>query len=235
MSHLIFTLDFHEIVRGQLKPNNDCLISYDPLRIAAAIPNYVHGSPDFEFTAHISFLPGGKQLDLKLFSEVGWVKNNVIENDGTGSMLTGTFTLPSPIEEVVIWFSMKSDDGLVYYDSKLGKNFHFRIESQDIQITSAVVSKDKAAGVGWFKITASSAPVVDSLIIRYRITNSKEPFYETPVTLTGKVKDEGKQWDSGSVEVPYGAVVVYDLLYFIGDKRFKAENNGRYYNAEAAE
>jgi len=233
MSHLIFTLDFHEIVRGQLKPGCDCMISYDPLRIASTIPNFIHGSTDFEFTAFISFLPGEIQ-ELKLYSEVGWTRNNIIENDGTGSMLTGTFTLPASMDELVIWFSMKTKDGMVFYDSRQGKNFHFRIESQDIQINSAVVTRDEAAGVGRFKVTVSSALEIDSVMIRYRIINSKEYFNEIPVNLNAEIKEEKKEWDSGNIEVPYGAVIVYDLIYYIGDRKFKAENNGKYYNAETA-
>jgi hypothetical protein len=233
MSHLIFTLDFHEIVRGQLKPGCDCLISYDPLRIASAIPDYVHGSPDFEFTAYISFLPG-EIKEVKLYSEVGWTKHNIVENDGTGSMLTGTFTLPASINELVIWFSMKARDGMVFYDSKQGANFHFRIESQDIQINSAVVTRDEVAGVGIFKVTVSSSLEIDSVLIRYRITNSKEYFNEIPVNLNGEIEGEKKQWDTGNIEVPYGAVIVYDLIYYNAGRKYKAENNGRYYNAEIA-
>lgn len=233
MSHLIFTLDFHEIVRGNIQRDSTCTINYDPLRLAAAKEGYIHGSPNFEFTAHLQFKPEGA-TEVKLTSGTGILENAVVMNNGRGSMLTGDFKIPADAEEIIVWISLKDDKGAYSYDSDLGRNFHFRLAEQDIQITKASVENSKTAGTAKFTLSVAASQAIDKMIARYRVTNGPDPLLEIPVELTAtKAKKNQQIWDTGGVEVPYGSVVIYDLIYFVGDNKFKVENNGNYFIAHA--
>lgn len=229
MSHLIFTLDFHEMVRGKLERNGNCTISYDPLRLTSAQEGYVHGSPDFEFIAYVQFLPQGS-TDVELLSTSGIVEEPAIMANGIGSMLSGNFTIPEDAEEIIAWITMKDNQGEYKYDSDFGRNFHFRLAAQDVQVTKAVVKNNKTSGTANFTLTATSSTVIDKITLRYRVINGADPQTENPVELE-PVKSTKKQqsWALNNIELPYGAVVVYDLIYSVGEKRYKIENNGNYY------
>lgn len=229
MSHLIFTLDFHEMVRGKLQQNGNCTISYDPLRLASGKEGYLHGSTAFEFIAHLQFLPQGN-IDVELLSTTGIIEDPIIMNNGIGSMLSGDFTIPEDAQEIIAWITLKDPEGNFTYDSDFGKNFHFRLAAEDIQVTKAVVKNSKSSGTANFTLTATSATVVDKIIVRYRVINGADPLTENPVELE-PVKSTKKQqsWTTNGIELPYGAVVVYDLLYCVGEKSFKVENNGNYF------
>jgi hypothetical protein len=229
MSHLIFTLDFHEMVRGKLQQNGNCTISYDPLRLASGKDGYVHGSSAFEFIAHLQFLPQGS-ADIELLSSAGIVEDPVIMNNGIGSMLSGDFTIPADAEEIIAWITMKDEAGNYTYDSDFGRNFHFRLATQDVQVTKAVVKNNETSGTASFTLTATSAAVIDKIIVRYRVINGADPLTENPVELE-RVKSTKKQqsWTTGDIVLPYGAVVVYDLIYCVGENNFKIENNGNYF------
>lgn len=229
MSHLIFTLDFHEMVRGKLEQKGNCQISYDPLRLTSAKEGYVHGSSAFEFIAHLQFLPQGS-IDVRLLSSTGIVEDPVIMNNGIGSMLSGDFTIPADAEEIIAWITLKDEVGNYTYDSDFGSNFHFRLATQDVQITKAVVKNNKANGTSSFTLTATSATVIDKIIVRYRVINGADSLTENPIELE-PVKSTKKQqlWTTSDIELPYDAVVVYDLIYYVREKSFKIENNGNYF------
>lgn len=231
MGHLIFTLDFHELVRGQLKKGEDNHINYDPLRLASGKEDYLHGSTDFEFTAHIQYKPGGGQ-EVKLVSEAGLVSEAIVRNDGRGSMLSGDFKIPSDAEEVIVWISMKDKNGNFTYDNDAGKNFHFRITSEDTKIGNVTVTNDKTKGYAVLKAKVDTIPSVQNVLIRYRITNGKKPLEEVPVSLHSVQSGDKIKWETEDIQIPFGSVVVYDLSYFVDDKKYKLDNNGNYYIAE---
>jgi hypothetical protein len=231
MSHLIFTLDFHEMVRGKLHRNEKCTIHYDPLRLASGKQGYAHGAADFEFTAFVEFKPGGS-ITVPLKSITGILENPVVMEDGRGSMLSGDFIIPPDTEEIIIWIALKDNLGAVTYDSDYGRNFHFRLFDEDVQITKATVENNKTSGAAKFTLAAASSPAVEKIIIRYRVTNGPDPLTENPVELLpGKGKKGQSSWSTGAIQVPFDAVVIYDLIYIAGGNKFKIENNGNYFIA----
>lgn len=230
MGHLIFTLDFHEFVRGILTPGKESRINYDPLRLASGKEGYVYGSPEFNFTAYFEFKPEGF-LEIPLISETGILQNEVIKENGRGSMLTSDFLIPDSCEEISVWISLQDNNGEVSFDSDFGKNYHFRITSQDIEILGAEIVNLKD-GVGQLTVKVKACADVDRIVVRYRITNGKEPYTEIPVELF-KTNLKGKTiWTTGDELIPYGSVVAYDLKYFVAGKEYKSDNNGNYYIAE---
>lgn len=231
MGHLIFTLDFHQLVRGQLKKGEDSQLHYDPQRLASGNGNYLHGSTDFEFTAHLQFKPEGAQ-EIKLISEAGIVSEAIIRNDGRGSMLSGDFKIPSNAEEVIVWISMKDNKGNFSYDNDAGKNFHFRITSEDTQIGAVTVTNNKTSGFAVLKAKVDTVASVQNVLLRYRITNGNKPLEEVPVSLHGVPSGDKIKWETDDIQIPYGSVVVYDLSYFVDDKKYKLDNNGNYYIAQ---
>jgi hypothetical protein len=231
MAQILFTVDFHEFVRGKLQYDKEITIQYDPLRLAGGRADHVHGSPDYEFTAQIRFEPQGTEQSLPLRSKVGILEKSVVHRDGLGSMLTGSFVVPANTEQIVIWVCMKEPGGQVFYDSDYGENYHFRLASEDIQITKAEVLHVRERGSANFNLTANSVAAIDNAIVRYRITNGKNPFAEYAAPLHATMMNDRKVWNSGNVEVPFGAVVSYEVIYYISAKKFKVDNNGKYYIA----
>jgi hypothetical protein len=230
MSHLIFTLDFHEMVRGKLRRNEKCTLHYDPLRLASGIPGYIHGSPDFEFTAGIEFKPSGT-VTLPLKSITGILDNPVVLENGRGSMLSGDFIIPPDADEIIAWISMKDKNGDVLYDSDYGRNFHFRLIDLDVQVTKSTVVNKKKQGTAVFTLDAVTAPDVEKVLLRYRVTNGPDPLTENPVVLTPGPKKKGRLSWSSDIPVPFDAVLIYDLIYVVGGNKFKIENNGNYFIA----
>jgi hypothetical protein len=231
MAHILFTSDFHELVRGQLKPGKECLLHYDPQRIMSGRSDYIHGSPDFNFIAHAQYLPQGGE-EVRLVSETGVLREAVLKENGQGSMLTAALSIPAGLEEIILWVSMTDTSGKIYYDSDFGRNFHFRTSGEDVTIVKAEVASNKSAGVSKFDLEATSVPAVETAMVRYRITNSGKPFEETCVALQRTIGEKGIYWKTGDIAVPFGSVVVYDLIYFIEGNRYKMDNNGNYYVAD---
>jgi hypothetical protein len=232
MSHLIFTLDFHEMVRGKLKKGQPCFIHYDPLRLTGTYQGFVHGSGDFHFTAHLQFQPQGT-TSIPLTSEIGVVHEPAIRNDGRGSMLTGEFVLPNDAEEITAWISMKDAAGTVTFDSRYGHNYHFRFTEEDVEIVKASVISNRATGSGRFHLSLLALPSIDQIAVRYRISNGSDPLNEKTVDLIKDKIKKGKQiWCTENLVMPYKSVVIYDLVYQFKGNKFKIENNGNYFIAE---
>ncbi|EHQ25193.1 DUF6209 family protein [Mucilaginibacter paludis] len=233
MSHLIFTLDFHEIVRGKLKKGQQCTINYDPLRLATSKEGFVHGSPDFEFTAYVLFKPTGQQT-VKLSSDTGIVPDAVPQRNGQGAMLTGNFEIPENAEEIITWISMKDNHGEYFYDSDFGKNFHFRLETEDIKAIEPSVTNHETSGLANFSVKVTTSATVDQVMIRYRVSNGSSPLTEIPVGLVSIPRQDGlTDWSTPDIDVPYGAVTIFDLIYFVDGERYIVENNGNYFITEA--
>lgn len=229
MPHLIFTLDFHELVRGNLQPGAACQIDYDPQRIFPAATGYRLGDAAWPVTAHLRYWPSGYKEDILLSSPAGLVKQVITELDGQGSMLRSKISVPADAEELEVWFSAKSPSGEVLYDSDFGANYHFRFVQNDLQLQESRAINQPASPWADLQITIRAKPSVEMVLIRYRILNGDEPYYEHVYQLQPA---QPGLWSTENVQIPYDAVIVFDIIYFVGGKKYKNDNNGKYFLCE---
>jgi hypothetical protein len=228
--HIIFTYDFHQLVYGELLADRDCTLSYDPLRIVPADDSYQFGDPSRPIIAHVQRQRSPSVHDVVLRSRTGKLHDIDIDYTGQGSMLHGQFHIYTDCEEVVVWFSYQDRTGGTRWDSDYGANYRFRFVSEDLKFLKVEV--ESRIAVDQLKVQLAAAPEIERVIVRYRIVNDlTKPTQEYLVELsptTQRDSEGGRLW-SLAIALPQGAVVAYDLLYFVRGRRFKDDNSGRYF------
>jgi hypothetical protein len=228
--HILFTYDFHQLVYGELLADRDCTLSYDPFRIVPADDSYQFGDPSRPIIAHVQCQPSPSVHDIVLQSRMGKLYDIDIDYTGQGSMLHGQFHLLAYCEEVVAWFSYQDRTGRTRWDSDYGANYRFRFVSEDLKFLNSEVESGDA--VDQLKVQLAAAPEIERVIVRYRIVNDLiKPTQEYLVELSPtnqRDSDGGCLW-SLAIPLPHGAVVAYDILYFVRGRRFKDDNSGRYF------
>jgi hypothetical protein len=226
MPHLLFTLDFHELVHGKIQPGASCEVDYDPQRLFPSDAGYRQGDPAYPVTAHIRYLPSGQQQEIDLSSPSGVVDQPITDLNGEGSMLRGAIQVPPDADEIVTWFSGKAPGGKLYYDSEFEANYHFRFSQIDLHVKESKVINQPGTPWAHLLIVVEAKPAIERILIRYRNLNSEKPNNEIECWLT---KSGLNTWTSDNSNLPYNPVVVFDILYFVEGRRFKDDNNGEYY------
>jgi hypothetical protein len=230
--HIIFTYDFHQLVYGELLADRDCTLSYDPFRIVPADDSYQFGDPSRPIIAHVQCQPSPSAHDIVLQSRAGKLHDIDIDYTGQGSMLHEQFHILAHCKEVVAWFSYQDRTGRTQWDSDYGANYRFRFVSEDIKFLNSKVESGDT--VDQFKVQLVAAPAIERVIVRYRIVNDlTKATQEYLVELSPSNQrdaDGGRLW-SLVISLPRGAVVAYDVLYFVSGHRFKDDNSGRYFVA----
>jgi hypothetical protein len=228
--HIVFTYDFHQLVYGELLADRDCTLSYDPLRIVPADDSYQFGDPSRPIIAHVQCQPHQSVHDIVLQSRTGKLQDIDIDYTGQGSMLHGQFHIPAHCAEVVAWFSYQDRTGRTQWDSAHGANYRFRFVSEDLKLMDCEI--DSGDAVDQLQMQLAAAPEIERVSVRYRIVNDlTQPTQEYLVDLapTNQRDSEGGRLWSLAIALPCGAVVAYDILYFVGGCRFKDDNSGRYF------
>lgn len=231
---ITFTLDFHQLLTGELGPGARCAVRYDPLRIVPPGDPYLHGDPSRPVTGYARFRTGGEVTDFALHSPMGVVADPDVDITGQGSALVGMFDVPDDAEEVELWFSFVDAWGQTRWDSAHGSNYHFRFSHDDIEVLQADVTSDPQTPYSGFSVEVSAIPAVTSVTVRYRVVNDPANSHvrlEVPLSRTGE-DDAGRVlWAVGGVAVPYRAVITFDVVYVVGGRTFKVDNEGRYFLA----
>lgn len=226
---LSFTSDFHELLRGCLLPGHDVQLRYDPLRIVPPGDSYVFGDPARAITAHASFGAPG-ELSVVLESAVGMLPDRQPEITGEGPMLTATIDVPAYASELELWFSFETGAGTVY-DSDLGSNFHFGFPRAQISVLKADVSGEKKPK---FILEVSAVSDVHHVAVRIHPAKPGDfaPF-DANLEDIDALSNGWRRWTLNDVNVPAGEIVRFKLYYWIGDRRYKEDNDGIYYLAPA--
>jgi hypothetical protein len=234
---ITFTLDFHELVRGDLAPGRTVVLRYDPKRIVPSSEPYLFGDPDRPIIAHVQFRPDQPPLDRTLLYSCGSLKNPDVDVTGGGDMLTAEFAIPPDAQNLTAWFSYISPVSGVHYDSDDGRNFHFGFPSCQIKVLSATVATDPATSDSRFALRVAAIKEVYRVLVRLRLI--KHPDFgkaELDLSKTSDSTDEGWPiWELTGVNVRHGAVVQFKLYYWIGDISYKDDNSGLYYMAPQPE
>lgn len=244
---MIFRSDFRELIRGEPIPGGPCHIAYAPSRLVPAKDyNAVVEAKDFRerhvrfeccdshypVTAHLQFRPGGPVLDVPLGTQSGPLREGVVSPDPSSTMLRADFTIPEDAEWMMIWFIHFDREGHLRYDSRYGANYMFRFIEQDVHVEEASVKPLPSALADVFHCRVTTSRAVDRLAIRYRIVNVQPEDPEKSVVLTRPAPpaESGKlHWESGQIRVPRRAVVAFDVIYAMGTREYKEDNQGAFF------
>jgi hypothetical protein len=228
-ANLTFTLDFHELLRGDLAPGKTVRLRYEPLRIVPKDEGYVFGDPTRPVTAHARF--GGRdQIELVLTSSVGMQPDRTPDPTGDGNMLVATLDVPLDARELELWFSFESRSHGTIYDSDYGVNFHFGFARHQIEVIGADVRTSK--GQGAFKLEVRAVVDVDRVAARIHSAElGSFPSFDLELEPSKNSSGEWRNWLAANIPVPAGAKVRFKLYYWIGGIRYKEDNDGLYYLA----
>lgn len=231
---ITFTLDFHQLVTGELAPGTRCGVRYDPLRIVPPDDGYRVGDPARPVVGHFAFHPGAAPaVEVALHSPSGVHDAPDVDITGQGSALVGELEIPGDAEEVIAWFSFVDSAGETRWDSAGGANYHFRFTLRELHIHAADVEDDAESGAGRFTLEVSVPAAATRVAARYRIVNARPPGERQEVELirAGEADDGGVLWTLPALQVPHGAVLAFDVVYVVGGRTFKDDNHGRYHLA----
>lgn len=235
-AQITFTLDYHELVTGDLKANVDCRISYDPLRIVPKDGTYVHGDPNRSIVAHVKFQENGPIESKELWSPSGIISDPHLDVTGQGSMLIQEFFIPSDAEEFIIGFSyLDPNKGETRYDNDYGACFHFRWPYHDAWVRKAHVVDDPASATSRFELEVGAIPSVTEVWVNWRLVNSEARLKEVvPLIDTQQIDGGAKIW-TFQESVPKGAIVRFKLYYYVNGRRYKNDNASKYFLAPQPE
>jgi len=223
---LTFTADFHELVQGDLIAG-PCVLRYDPLRIV----KMRNINPPSEIHAHVRFHPSGALWQGKLLLPSNARLQDMADPAGQGVMLDTTFDLPADCEELEVWFCVPQPGGAPSWDSNDGKNFWLRFALHDLQVSRAKVAQVAGQPQDSLDLEVGSVPEVDAITVRWRLPSATdEPRRETALAATASAP---KKWTPPTpILVPQAATVVFDLVYYVGGRKFTDDNQGRWYLAD---
>src|SRR5262249_52453504 len=138
-------------------------------------------------------------------------------------------------EWITLWFTCTALDGRTWYDSNFGANYVFRFKRDDLELVASEIHPRAGAATDFFHCTVAADSALERIVARYRIVNTPVQSAETEVALarTGRTDEEGRRvlWETPDVPVPRGAVIAFDLVYFVEGNRFKDDNRGFYFLA----
>ncbi len=230
---LTFTSDFHELVRGDLKPGTSASLRYDPTRIVPRTEGYAFGDPAHRIVAHVMFPPHENVVEVPLHSPSGVLAQPDTDSTGGGDMLAATLHIPDDATAMVMWFTHEGPYGRINYDSDYGRNFHFGFPSRQVALLEATISERAHFRPGAFAVKVAAAPEVRRVIVRMRVVGAAEsPSTEHDLQRGSERRADGwSVWDLAAVDVPAGAVVQFKLYYWTNNVRYKDDNSGLYYLA----
>jgi hypothetical protein len=225
---ITFTRDYHELVRGDLRPGTKMRLRYDPARIVPGGESYVFGDPAHRIEAHMMFPPNQDVVTLPLHSRTGMMTDPTADVTGAGNMLTATAHVPEHAAAIVMWFTHNGLYGPTHYDSDDGRNLHFGFNSQQIRPMAATVGPGPSAA-DLFTVKVAVVPAVLRVVVHMRIVEeTKSTDHE--LKATGEHENDGwPVWALEPVPIPKGAVVRFKLYYWLGTVRYKDDNDGLYY------
>ncbi len=229
---LLFRSGFQQVVRGDLHPGTVLTLYYS----AARLPQATAGRTDWQATAYLRFGNGGEPLALPLYSPAGLV-SAASANAGLDAGPSLTARTPAPIpadaQEVEVWFEVRFGDGQQFWDSNLGRNYHFRFTHALVVAHAEVVVPNPPAPNDDLAVRIETDTDVEKVFIDYQVTNTAPDSPQrgqAELTLLPELTPAGcRQWQVTGVCVPHRAVVYFTVGYFAGGHEFHDDNNNHGY------
>lgn len=230
-ARITFTVDFHELLTGDLRPGRELRLNYDPLRIAPPDEPVVRGDPSWPITVHARFHDDGPVTSVELTS-TGMVAAPVVDPTGQRAlMLSGEIIVPDDVEVVSLWFTYVTTRGEEFRDDDGGKTYCFRFPSQDIVLRAATVTPEQQSAQ--FAIELAAVSEVEKVAVRYHVVNDPNMAEgEVELARSSEHDEEGRIiWSSAGVPVPVGSLIKYKVYYWISGFRYKEDNSSSYFLA----
>ncbi len=230
---ITFTSDFHELVRGDLRPGSSVSLRYDPARIVPAVNGYKFGDPAHHIVAHVTFPPHAGAVSIPLHSPSGVLAEPDTDATGGGDMLAATVRIPEDANAMILWFTHEGPYGGTSYDSDFGRNFHFGFPTRQIGLLEATVAEGAPRRPASFTVKVAAAPEVRRVLVRMRVVGtSASPSSEHDLRRSDERRADGwSVWALDPIAVPSRAVVQFKLYYWTNNIRYKDDNSGLYYLA----
>jgi len=230
---ITFTADYHELVRGDLRPGSQVTLRYDPVRIVSPGEGYTFGDPMHRIVAHVVFPPHTAVVAVPLHSPSGVLTHPDIDATGGGDMLVGAIDIPTDAAGMVLWFSHQGPYNPVNYDSDYGHNFHFGFPSRQIRLVETTVHEGRSGRPSSFTARVAAAPEVRRVLLRMRLVGTpRSAGSEHDLKRSGKRETDGwPVWELDPIEIPPQGVVQFKLYYWTDHVRYKDDNSGLYYLA----
>jgi len=165
---ITFTMDFHQVVQGDLQPGKKFLIDYDAERLPNERSTY-QGKPAWSITAYVKFSETGQPHPYVLKSLTGPVRPKITNESGSGTIMKASVPVPVNASEVILWFVNTGRSGAVYYDSDYGRNYWFRFVQNDIRVISDQIVSDPETPYSGFGVQVSAAPALTGVSVHYRV------------------------------------------------------------------
>ncbi|MEH2080438.1 MAG: hypothetical protein V7K89_10630 [Nostoc sp.] len=234
-AQITFTLDYHELLTGDLKANVNCHISYDPLRIVPRDGSYVHGDPNQPIFVHVQFQKNGPTESKQLYSPNGIISAPHIDVTGQGSMLFQEVLIPNNAEELIIWFSYlnpNTNETLYERNSDRPLFYFFRWPYHDAWVRKVDIIDSSTSSISSFELEVGTIPSITEVSVNWRVINAEESLKQvTSLTDTKQTdRDNNKIWTLQK-SVPKGAVVRFKLNYEVNGRKYKNDNASQYFLA----
>jgi len=161
---------------------------------------------------------------------------SMADSAAQGYVLETAFDIPKDCDQLEVWFAYHRPNGETRWDSDFGKNFWMRFPLNDVKTIQAIVHppRQPVPGHDMFEVEVTSLACIESMVVRWRIGNqSREERRQSPLVSSAQGSSL-KRWSltGGGVTVPRNATVVFDLVYYVGGRKFTDDNQGRWYIAD---
>lgn len=226
---IVFTSDFHELVRGDLLAG-PCVLRYDPHRIVPAdeIPSLP--ATQKPITAQVRLHPGGELWAGAMRFEPA--SRLIVDQDptGQGTMLEIECPMREGRDELECWFSYSDNAGQPLWDTSWGRNFWMRFPTHDLNFRSAQIIAQSDQPFDHLKLEVESIPSVDAMSVRWRYTNAvNDDRQERP--LSAEVVGGKTLWtlSAENANTASNTPLAFDLVYHVGGHTFTDDNQGTWY------
>ena len=228
---ITFTIDFHEIVGGDLHPGSLVLLRYDPLRIVPPEEPYAFGDPERPVIAHVRFRAGSAPISVSLHSPAGRVACPDLDSTGQGSMLSARIDVPADAERLTMWFSYSGASGESRYDSDFGANYQFGFPCREVEVMRAAVMRRPDEACDHFELAVLAADWVEDVAAPFfLVADPGCAKHELTLHRTEEIGQNGggSLW-SGGRDLPHGAIVRFKVRYRIAGRPLTDDNTGAWY------
>ena len=226
---IIFTSDYHELVRGDLIPG-PCVLRYDPHRIVEATQIQWLPATGHPVTAHVRCHPSNEYLmrDMRFAPATRLLVD--ADPTGQGTMLETEFPIPDNCEELECWFSYTAN-GVTRWDSEMGSNYWVRFPTHDFDIHRCELRTVPNAALGQLELEIESISDVEAIDIRWRYTQLAGQSRQQRALQSMTLESGRKQWSrtGGGIPVASGTTIAFDLVYAIRGHSFTDDNDGTWY------
>jgi hypothetical protein len=227
---LIFTSDFHELVRGDLI-TGPVVLRYDPYRIVPPQEMAELPATQRPVTAYCRFHPHAHtwQGDMR-FPRAHRLQVDY-DSTGQGTVFEIEFPLPNGCSEIECWFSYVDNRGATRWDSEMGANYWMRFPSHDLDIRTADLVDLPDDPQNRFKLQVDSVSEVDSMLIRWRYTAFPADPRHQQGLISRATDAVRKSWTpaGGALGIASKTPIAFDLVYTVGAHQFTDDNEGTWY------